>query len=49
MVYLTLKRDCQYWSTDVDDDEEDTLIKHTNEVCGDMQSCVPSHLLVPVR
>ena len=34
VVYLTLKRDCQYWSPDVDDDEEDQLIHHTNEVCG---------------
>jgi len=32
VVYLTLKRDCQYWSTDVDDDEEDQLIHHTNEM-----------------
>lgn len=31
IAYLTLKRDCQYWCTDVDDEEE-MLLNHANEV-----------------
>jgi hypothetical protein len=32
VCYFSLKRDCQYWSVGVDQDEEDHMLQNANEV-----------------
>lgn len=38
ICYFSLKRDCQYWSIGVDEDEEASMLGYANEVC--MSVCV---------
>jgi hypothetical protein len=43
ICYFSLKRDCQYWSIGVDEDEETSMLGYANEVRGPVVHITPHH------
>jgi len=47
VAYLILKRDCQYWGTDIDEEEEETLTSHTENMTWSEGASKMGDVIIP--